>query len=100
MGIYHSGIIGLIQVVRDQIPVITVILDNGICLTTGGQPHPGADPGPGQRMVPLVDLVRGAGINLIETINSKDARSDVLRPLLQRFAEARRPGVIILHDRN
>ena len=36
-----TGILGLLQVVRDQIPVVTFVADDGVARYTGGQPHPG-----------------------------------------------------------
>ncbi|MEA2333362.1 MAG: indolepyruvate ferredoxin oxidoreductase, alpha subunit [Thermoleophilaceae bacterium] len=97
---YHACILGLLQVAREQIPVITVILDNGRADYTGGQPHPGAPPEHDrQSVVELEELVRGAGIRVVETVDSDDARTDVLRPLLGRLASLGEPSVLIVRDR-
>jgi indolepyruvate ferredoxin oxidoreductase alpha subunit len=97
---YHACVLGLLQVARDQIPVITVILDNGRADYTGGQPHPGSPPqGDRQTVVDLEGLVRGAGIRVVETVESADATTDVLRPLLERLAGLGEPSVLIVRDR-
>ena len=98
-GVYHAGILGLLQVARDRVPVITVIADNGTAAYTGGQPHPGSDAGPGERVVPLDGLVRGAGIDLVERLGKAEATSDILRPLLRRLAGAAAPSALIIDAR-
>lgn len=98
-GVYHAGILGLLQVARDRVPVITVIADNGTAAYTGGQPHPGSDAGPGERVVPLDGLVRGAGIDLVERLGKAEATSEILRPLLRRLAGAAAPSALIIDAR-
>ncbi|HEY1368147.1 MAG TPA: thiamine pyrophosphate-dependent enzyme [Gaiellaceae bacterium] len=99
MGVFHAGILGLLQVVRDQIPVVTFIADDGVARYTGGQPHPGSTAGPGQREVSLVDLARGAGVDLVETLDMDEMRSEIVRPLLQRLIDANRPAVVVIDAR-
>ena len=98
-GTFHSGVLALMQVARDQAPVTTVILDNGSSSYTGGQPHPGSDAGPGQKMVALSEVARGFGIDQVETMEAKDAASGKLRPLLKRFVESHKPAVLIIRQR-
>ncbi len=98
-GTFHSGFVGLIQAVRDQSQVITVVLDDGVDNYTGAQPNPGSEPGPGQRRVSLAGIARGIGVEVVETIDSKDARSEVLRPLLTRLMAVPGPSMLIIEHR-
>ncbi len=98
-GFFHSGVLGLIEVVREQLPVITVILDDGSNGYTGCQPNPGSDPRPGQRSVSIVELSKGIGVELVETIDHSEARSEILRPLLQRMIDAAQPAVLVIRKR-
>jgi TPP-dependent indolepyruvate ferredoxin oxidoreductase alpha subunit len=99
MATFHAGILGLLQVVRDQLPVITFVCDDGSASYTGGQPNPGSDPGPHQRQVGLVEMARGIGIDLVETIPQDRMQSEVLRPLLRRLMDARRPSLVVIDAR-
>ncbi|HVC99963.1 MAG TPA: thiamine pyrophosphate-dependent enzyme [Candidatus Dormibacteraeota bacterium] len=99
MAAFHSGILGLLQVVREQLPVITVVCDDGAASYTGGQPHPGSVPKSGQRRVDLREVVEGIGIDIVEEIPQKLMTSEVLQPLLRRLAAAGRPSVVIIDAR-
>lgn len=99
MGFFHAGIVGLLQVVRDQLPVLTIIHDNGVAAYTGGQPHVGSTPKPGQVEVSAADVARGVGVRWVERVPSDDAVSEVLRPLLGSWAADPKPGVLIIDDR-
>jgi indolepyruvate ferredoxin oxidoreductase, alpha subunit len=99
MAAFHAGILGLLQVVRDQLPVITVICDDGSASYTGGQPYPGSDPHPGQRRVDMREAVMGIGIDLVEVVPQKQMISEVVRPLLRRLADAGKPSVVIIDAR-
>src|SRR5262249_53924012 len=39
MGLLHSGLGGLVEIVHRQLPVVTVVLANGTSAQTGGQLH-------------------------------------------------------------
>jgi indolepyruvate ferredoxin oxidoreductase, alpha subunit len=99
MAIFHAGILGLLQVVRDRLPVITFICDDGSASYTGGQPHPGSAPGPGQRRVDLVEMARGIGIDLVETVPQAMMTHEHLLPLLRRLAQAGQPSVVVIDAR-
>jgi indolepyruvate ferredoxin oxidoreductase alpha subunit len=44
-GLLHSGLTGLVEIAAAALPVVTVILENGVQEKTGGQPLPLADLG-------------------------------------------------------
>jgi indolepyruvate ferredoxin oxidoreductase alpha subunit len=98
-GFFHSGVLGLMQAVWMQSPVITVILDDGSNGYTGRQPNPGSDPAPGQRALSIQEIAKGIGVDLVETIDHSDARSEVLRPMLERMMAARQPAVVVIRKR-
>jgi indolepyruvate ferredoxin oxidoreductase alpha subunit len=98
-GVYHAGVLALIQVVRERLPVITVIADNGLAAYTGGQPHPGSEPQAGQSVVALEQLLAGVGLRSITTIRREEAVSLVVRPLLARLAAAHEPSALIIRSR-
>lgn len=62
---YHSGVTGLIEVVYNNSPIVTVILDNSITGMTGHQENPGTGKTLQNRVAPVIDietLVIGCGI--------------------------------------
>ncbi|MEG0773174.1 indolepyruvate ferredoxin oxidoreductase subunit alpha [Clostridium sp.] len=62
---FHSGVTGLIEVVYNQSPIVTVILDNSITGMTGHQENPGTGKTLQNRVAPVIDiesLVLGCGI--------------------------------------
>jgi indolepyruvate ferredoxin oxidoreductase, alpha subunit len=95
-GMYHAGILGLLQVACDQTPVITVVLEDGVASYTGGQPTLGAPGRADQHPVSLEQLCRGAGIDQIEQVTADQASSGALRPLLAGLAQTTKPSVVII----
>ena len=95
-GMYHAGILSLLQVACDRTPVIVVVLEDGAASYTGGQPTLGAPTGQGQHPVPLEPLCRGAGIRQVEILTTEQAAGGALRPLLQRLAATAEPSVVII----
>ena len=84
---YHSGTASLLNAVYNNARFILVILDNEITAMTGMQPTPGigitADGSEG-KSIPLEDLVKGCGIDWIETADPYDVNN-----LIKRLKEAR-----------
>jgi indolepyruvate ferredoxin oxidoreductase alpha subunit len=74
---YHSGTASLINAVYNNARFILVILDNEITAMTGMQPTPGlgitADGSEGRR-IPLEGLVKGCGIEWVETVDPYDVK--------------------------
>ncbi len=99
MGVYHAGASALLQIARDRAPVLVVTLDNGVAAYTGGQPHPGSAPGPGQREIPLAQLAGGAGLDWVRTVAAKEAAAGALRPLIEAWSANPVPGMLVIDDR-
>ena len=69
---FHSGTASLLNAVYNKARFILVILDNAITAMTGMQPTPGigitADGSEGKK-IPLEGLIRGCGVDWIDTID-------------------------------
>ena len=91
---FHAGMPALVQISHRQVPVVVLIVDNGVTASTGQQPHPGtrADGGP-TRSVPIEDVVRGFGLQQVEVVNS--FRLSELTTRLKEALERDGPSVII-----
>lgn len=85
---YHSGTSSLLSAVYNNARFVLVILDNEITAMTGMQPTPGlgitADGGKG-RKIPLEMLIKGCGVNWLETIDAYDVKN-----LIKLLKEARK----------
>lgn len=72
---YHSGPAGLINSVYNQARFVLLILDNAITSMTGMQPTPGTGVmanGHTGGQVDMVSLVKGCGVDIVETIDPYD----------------------------
>ena len=72
---YHAGVPALINAVHTRAPFVLVIMDNGVTAMTGGQPTPANDylaDGSAGEPVDMERLVRGCGVDFVETIDPYD----------------------------
>jgi indolepyruvate ferredoxin oxidoreductase alpha subunit len=89
-GFLHSGLAGLMDAARMGVPLLIVILDNGLTALSGGQPHPASvvdARGKPQRSVDLIELVRHCGeVELVEVDidGGEDIRSAIAGRMLFR----------------
>jgi indolepyruvate ferredoxin oxidoreductase, alpha subunit len=98
MGAFHA-LPGLVQVVRDQLPVLIVIEDDGAATTTGGQPTPSARPSAGEQEVPLSRLLAGVGIGRIESVTREAMTGPGLRMLLRELVATGGPAAIVINEK-
>jgi indolepyruvate ferredoxin oxidoreductase alpha subunit len=99
-GFLHSGLAGLVDATRMGVPVLIIILDNGLTALSGGQPHPasGVDArGAPQRAVDLVEMVRVSGVGELWEVDL-DLGEDI-RSAIARGMEYRGTGVIVARGR-
>ncbi len=85
---FHAGITGLINAVANGHKFLLVILDNGTTAMTGHQPHPGVEltsKGKIEPRVSIEKLVRGCGVDVVETINPLQVKKS--REVLQKLKE-------------
>lgn len=96
MGAFHNGLIGLVQAVRDQIPVIVFVDDDGGAATTGGQPTPSAPARSGECQESFADIARAVGVTHVETVTKESMTSEVLLVKLKELAGLPGPSVVII----
>ena len=92
----HSGIPALLNVVYNQSPVVTVILDNRTTAMTGHQPHPGTGEtlqGTPAPQVALEPLIRDLGVRHVRTLDAF-ALHDI-EQTLQELLQLDEPSVLI-----
>ena len=88
-GLLHSGIGGLVEIALRGLPVVVVVLVNGVQAKTGGQPVPGVD---------LGRLVRGCGIDSVWHRMASDLHVEAFTQELGQQAARRIPTVVLVHD--
>jgi indolepyruvate ferredoxin oxidoreductase alpha subunit len=99
-GFLHSGLAGLVDAARMGVPVLIIILDNGLTALSGGQPHPASSVdarGASQRAVDLVEMVRVSGVGELWKVDLD--RGEDIRSAIARGMEYRGTGVIVAHGR-
>lgn len=92
----HSGIPALLNVVYNQSPVVTVILDNRTTAMTGHQDNPGTGQtlqGASTKAVALEPLVRALGVEHVRTLDAFKV-NDILETL-RAFLQLDEPSVLI-----
>ncbi len=100
---YHAGVTALINAVHTSAPIVIVIMDNGITAMTGGQPTPGNDflaDGSAGVPIKLEDLVKGCGVNFLQTVDPYDyhATQDALKQA-RSFTYDENSGVSVIVTR-
>jgi len=99
MGFFHAGIVGLLQVVREQAPVLVVVHDNGVAAYTGGQPHVGSSARQGERQVDIAGVATGVGIQQVQRVTSAQAKRGEMKSMIAAWKANPIPAVIVLDDR-
>lgn len=92
---FHAGIPALVNAVYNRHPQIIIILDNMVTAMTGHQPSPSTRVN--GRYVPLENLVRGVGVELVSIVDPYDigkVRGEFLRAV-EYVKASRKPAVII-----
>jgi indolepyruvate ferredoxin oxidoreductase alpha subunit len=95
-GLLHSGLGGLVDAARMKVPLLVMILDNGLTALSGGQPHPGSivdargDP---QRAVDLAGMARNSGVGEVWVVDLD--RGEDIRSAIERGMEHQGTGVVI-----
>jgi len=101
---FHSGTAGLLNAVYNDARFILVILDNQITAMTGMQPTPGigirADGSKGNA-IPLERVVKGCGIDFIETVDPYDTKAmKALMKEAAQYVESPDGGIAVLIARH
>lgn len=72
---FHSGLISLVNAVYTRANILVVIFDNRTIGMTGHQSHPGASDLPKYQEIDIPPVLKGLGIDMVETINPFDIRA-------------------------
>jgi indolepyruvate ferredoxin oxidoreductase alpha subunit len=94
---FHTGIPALINVVYNQSPVTTIILDNRITGMTGHQQNPGTGLtllGQETVQVELEPLVRALGIANLKSVPGSDVKA--IEKALKEYVKLDEPSVLIV----
>ncbi len=77
---FASGMTGVVNAVYNQTDIVLVVLDNSTTAMTGQQPHPGTGKtmmGSISEKVSIENVLRGMGVEHIETVNPFDHKATV-----------------------
>ncbi|MCM1992480.1 indolepyruvate ferredoxin oxidoreductase subunit alpha [Oceanirhabdus seepicola] len=82
---FHSGVTGLINSVYNNVPIVTVILDNSITGMTGHQENPGTGKTLQMQPAPIIDIeslvksigIKQSNIRVVDPYNLKQTREAV-----------------------
>jgi len=99
-GFLHSGLAGLVDATRMGVPVLIIVLDNGLTALSGGQPHPASSVdarGAPQRAVDLVEMARISGVGELWEVDLD--RGEDIRSAIERGMDYRGTGVIVARGR-
>ena len=93
---FHTGIPALVNVVYNQSPVISVILDNRVTAMTGHQDNPGTGRTLMGRQTVAIDLeplVRALGVRHVKTVPAYD--TEAIEATLKEYLLLSEPAVLI-----
>jgi indolepyruvate ferredoxin oxidoreductase alpha subunit len=96
---FHSGIPALANVVYNQSPVVTIIMDNRITGMTGHQGNPGNGQtlqGGQSQEIELEPLVRALGIKHVQTVEALDVKT--IEKVLKEYLALDEPAVLITRE--
>ena len=71
---FHSGLSSLVNAIYTRANILVVIFDNRTIGMTGHQSHPGASRLPKYHEIDIPPLLKGLGVEVVETINPFDIR--------------------------
>ncbi len=77
---FASGMTGVVNAIYNQTDIVLVVLDNSTTAMTGQQPHPGTGKtmmGSISEKVSIENVLRGMGVEHIETVNPFDHKATV-----------------------
>jgi indolepyruvate ferredoxin oxidoreductase alpha subunit len=93
---FHTGIPALINVVYNQSPVLTIIMDNRTTGMTGHQENPGTGQtlqGQAAPVTELEPLVRAIGVKHVKTVEAFDVAK--IEETLKAYLQLNEPSVLI-----
>jgi len=96
---FHTGLPALVNVVYNQSPIVTVIMDNRVTGMTGHQDNPGTGRTLQGKAAPAIEIepvVRALGIQHARTVAAYDV--DEIEQTLKAFMQLDQPSVLITRE--
>ena len=96
---FHTGIPALVNVVYNQSPIITIIMDNRVTGMTGHQDNPGTGRTLRARPRPIIEiepLVRALGVRQVKTVPAYEV--DEIEETLKEYLQLDEPAVLITRE--
>lgn len=96
----HSGITGIVDAVYNDSKITVLVLDNSTTAMTGHQDHPGSGvsaQGIATKAVDIEKLVKGAGVNDVQVVNSFDIKA--VRSAIRSALDNDELSVVIVRGR-
>jgi indolepyruvate ferredoxin oxidoreductase alpha subunit len=96
---FHTGIPALVNVVYNQSPVVTVIMDNRVTGMTGHQDNPSTGrtlQGNTTVKIEIESLVRALGVKYVKTV--KAFQVDEIEATLKEYLRLNEPSVLITRE--
>lgn len=96
---FHTGIPALLNVVYNQSPVVTIIMDNRVTGMTGHQQNPGTGitlQGKETAEIEIEPLVRALGVRHVKTVEA--FKVDEIETTLKEYLKLEEPSVLITRE--
>ncbi len=96
---FHSGIPALLNVVYNQSPVVTIVMDNRITGMTGHQENPGTGHTLQKQAAPVVEIeqiVRALGVKHVRTVAAFEIEE--IETTLKEYLALNEPAVLITRE--
>ena len=93
---FHTGLPALANVVYNQSPIITIIMDNRVTGMTGHQDNPGTGRTLQKKAAPIIEIepvVRALGVKQVKTVGAYEV--DEIEETLKQYMQLDEPSVLI-----
>ena len=93
---FHTGLPALANVVYNQSPIITIIMDNRVTGMTGHQDNPGTGRTLQKKAAPIIEIepvVRALGVKQVKTVGAHEV--DEIEATLKHYMQLDEPSVLI-----
>jgi len=97
---FHTGLPALANIVYQQSPILTIVLDNSITAMTGFQPHPGTGFNaywkPAKK-ISIEEVAKGLGVEYVKTLDPYDVKTFLreIRVAAEWVQKNKKPALIV-----
>ncbi len=97
---FHAGIPALINAVYNKVPVVLVVMDNGVTAMTGHQPHPGSGyRATGEKTISLKieEVAKAVGVEFVEVIDPYAVEASIKKIIeaIEYVKKEGKPAVVV-----